>query len=59
MIGHPPLLSAAGSHLKELHGLGQDQLAIDTLGGQEADLIRAGIQLIQAAEGAVLAVSTQ
>ena len=57
MIGHPPLLSAAGSHLEELHGLGQDQLAIDALGGQEADLIRAGIQLVQAAEGAILAVS--
>ena len=57
MIGHPPPLSAAGSHLEELPGLGQDQLAIETLGGQEADLTRAGIQLVQAMEGAVLAVS--
>lgn len=33
------------------------QIAIHTLGGQETDLISTGIQLVQTAEGAVLAVS--
>nr|DAY84259.1 MAG TPA: hypothetical protein [Caudoviricetes sp.] len=46
----------AGLHLEALHRFRQDQLAVHALGGHEAHLVGAGVQLVQAAEGAVLAV---
>src|SRR5699024_3338497 len=47
------ILSGTGLHLQALYSLRQDQLAIHTLGGQETNLVSAGIQLVESAEGTV------
>ena len=39
------------AHDQHLHGFGQDELAVDALGGHEADLVELGVPLVQAAEG--------
>ncbi len=59
MTAHLRLSAAgcsAGAESHDLHSLGQDQLAVNALGANEADLIGHGIQLVQALEGAGLAV---
>ena len=44
-------------HLQGLNRLRQDQLPVHSLGGDKADLVGTGVQLVQALKGAVLPVT--